>query len=72
MIQSDGEPEEMPKKSRDTRKPEMEQAEVAAQAPTYEEICERAYQIHIERGREHGRDVDDWLQAERELMQNDR
>jgi len=70
MVRSNGEPEEMPKKSRDTRKPETEQAEALAQAPTYEAICERAYRIHIERGGEHGRDVDDWLQAERELKQN--
>ena len=37
--------------------------------PTYEEIELRAYQIHIERGGTHGHDVDDWLQAERELNQ---
>jgi hypothetical protein len=35
--------------------------------PTYEEIELRAYQIYIERGSALGHDVDDWLQAEREL-----
>ena len=35
--------------------------------PTEEEIQLRAYEIHMERGGEHGRDLDDWLQAELEL-----
>jgi hypothetical protein len=34
---------------------------------TREEIQLRAYEIHIERGGEHGYDLDDWLQAELEL-----
>jgi hypothetical protein len=37
--------------------------------PTAEEIAARAYQIYIERGRTNGHDVDDWMQAEYELMQ---
>jgi hypothetical protein len=37
--------------------------------PTVEEIAARAYQIYLERGRTNGHDVDDWLQAEYELMQ---
>jgi len=32
-----------------------------------EEIRRRAYEIHLERGEQPGRDLDDWLQAEREL-----
>ena len=36
--------------------------------PTCDEITARAYQIHLESGRRHGHDVDDWLQAEYELM----
>jgi hypothetical protein len=39
----------------------------AQNAPSREEIQQRAYEIHIERGCVHGQDVDDWLQAEREL-----
>jgi hypothetical protein len=35
--------------------------------PTVEEIGLRAYQIYVERGGD-GHDVDDWLQAERELF----
>ena len=36
--------------------------------PASEEIAARAYQIHLESGRRHGHDLDDWLQAEYELM----
>jgi hypothetical protein len=32
-----------------------------------EEISRRAYEIYLERGQQPGRDLDDWLQAEREL-----
>jgi len=38
-----------------------------APAPTAEEIAVRAYELFLERGGEHGKDVDDWLRAEREL-----
>lgn len=31
------------------------------------EIRCRAYQLYVERGGEHGRDLDDWLQAKREF-----
>ena len=30
-------------------------------------IARRAFEFYCERGGDHGRDVDDWLQAEREL-----
>jgi Protein of unknown function (DUF2934) len=32
-----------------------------------EEIRRRAYEIYFERGEQPGRELDDWLQAEREL-----
>ena len=37
--------------------------------PTHQEIAARAYQLYLQRGRQEGHDVDDWLQAEYELMQ---
>ncbi len=37
--------------------------------PTHEEIERRAYQMYIERGGVHGQDVEDWLQAELELLE---
>jgi len=40
----------------------------AAVPPVEEErVAQRAYQRFEERGGEHGRDVEDWLEAEREL-----
>jgi hypothetical protein len=33
----------------------------------HEEIRRRAFEIYLERGGQPGRDLDDWLQAEREL-----
>ena len=39
---------------------------------TPEEIRQRAFEIHIERGGIYGCDLDDWLQAERELRQKNR
>ncbi len=36
--------------------------------PTCEEVAARAYQIYLESGRRHGHDIDDWLQAEYELV----
>jgi hypothetical protein len=37
--------------------------------PSLAEIRQRAFEIHIERGGIHGCDLDDWLQAERELRE---
>jgi hypothetical protein len=39
--------------------------------PTNEQIAKRAYDIFLARGASHGSDLEDWLQAERELRQND-
>ena len=35
--------------------------------PTFEQIQMRAYEIYIQRGRQHGLDLEDWFQAEKEL-----
>jgi hypothetical protein len=34
---------------------------------TDRDIARRAFEIYLERGSRHGHDLDDWLQAEREL-----
>jgi hypothetical protein len=40
--------------------------------PTREqEIRRRAYEIYLERGEEPGHDLEDWLQAERELASHE-
>jgi hypothetical protein len=42
------------------------EAQAGAAAPI-EKIRLRAYEIYLERGIQHGSELDDWLQAEREL-----
>ena len=37
------------------------------QSPSYEEIKDRAYEIYLLRGVTDGHDLEDWLQAERDL-----
>lgn len=49
--------------------PDTPREEAARHAPTPEEIRQRAFEIHCERGGIHGCDLDDWLQAERELLE---
>ena len=39
------------------------------QLPTHEQIAQRAHELFLERGSRSGREIDDWLQAEYELMQ---
>ena len=41
----------------------------AAASPSYEEIAEAAYQRYLSRGGDHGRDFDDWVEAERQLRE---
>jgi len=50
-----------------TKTPATGQKQQRAATESVEEaIRRRAYELHLERGGAHGRDVDDWLQAERE------
>jgi hypothetical protein len=39
----------------------------AVREPTFDEIAEAAYRRYLQRGAQHGRDFDDWLEAERAL-----
>ena len=41
--------------------------ETQSDTPDPDSVARRAYQRFEERGYEHGRDMDDWLEAEREL-----
>jgi hypothetical protein len=41
--------------------------DTAVRTPTHEEIAAAAYLRYLNRGGEHGRDFDDWLEAEQEL-----
>jgi DUF2934 family protein len=35
--------------------------------PSIEEISKQAYNLYVERGGEHGRDIEDWVRAEKDL-----
>jgi hypothetical protein len=35
--------------------------------PSREEIARHAHELYVHRGGEHGKDVEDWVKAEREL-----
>ena len=37
--------------------------------PSHDEVAARAYELFEERGRTHGHDLDDWLQAESEVLE---
>lgn len=39
----------------------------AGGSPTNDEIAKRAYEIYLHRGSRNGRDLDDWIEAERQL-----
>jgi hypothetical protein len=39
----------------------------AVAAVTDDAVAHRAYDLYVARGQEDGHDIDDWLQAEREL-----
>jgi hypothetical protein len=39
----------------------------SSSTPTHEQITRRAYEIFIERGQPEGRDLDHWLEAEKQL-----
>lgn len=63
--------------------PSPSQAEIASEAsaiypdtfdtpPSADEIAAEAYAIYLSRGGEHGRDRDDWIEAERRLSERRR
>lgn len=39
------------------------------EGPSHEQIARRANELFVERGRQEGHDVEDWLRAESELAQ---
>jgi hypothetical protein len=42
---------------------------VVSDMPSHEEIAARAYALYEARGASHGDDLNDWLEAEHELLQ---
>jgi hypothetical protein len=60
----DRRPEEIEKKP-STLAPKSDEPTVLI--PTEQQIRQRAYELYEQRGRPDGHDLDDWLQAEREI-----
>lgn len=46
----------------------VEPPHTAAHRPSPATIAGRAYEIYLDRGGQHGHNLEDWLQAERELL----
>ena len=46
--------------------------EPAEERPGHDRVARRAYELYQQRGGEPGRDLDDWLEAERELARRGR
>lgn len=47
---------------------QTELTSIPSSAPSHDEIALRAHQIWLEQGCPHGHDVDNWLEAERQLV----
>ncbi len=35
------------------------------------QIADRAYELYVQRGQEHGNDIEDWLEAERQILRKE-
>jgi Protein of unknown function (DUF2934) len=46
----------------------MAKVTVTKQKPTHQQIANRAFEIYVSRGGDHGHDVGDWFEAERRLQ----
>ena len=55
-------------KTMESISPAAHKSRVAKTQATPEEIALRAYQIYLERGGAPGSELEDWIQAERELL----
>jgi hypothetical protein len=44
-----------------------EVAMIDCREPSGEEIARQAHELYVQRGDEHGKDVEDWVRAEEEL-----
>jgi hypothetical protein len=68
-MKGNGQQMSTPRRRREEREPLHQIVGTPHLAPTEDEIARRAYQLFEARGGEHGRDREDWFQAERELRQ---
>lgn len=54
-------------KKRESAKPGLMAQSGESSADRQQRIAQRAYELYLARGGRDGRDLDDWLEAEREL-----
>jgi Protein of unknown function (DUF2934) len=59
---------EMMAKTRESSSPTEQKTRAGKNHPTQEEIALRAYQIYLERGATPGYELEDWTEAERQLL----
>lgn len=67
-----GKGETLPRRRRTDRQPLASAPDLPAQTPgadgpSSDEVAARAFELYERRGGEHGRAMDDWLEAERQL-----
>jgi hypothetical protein len=55
-------------KTRESSSPTEQKTRVAKTQPTQEEVALRAYHIYLERGAVPGYELEDWMEAERQLV----
>ena len=46
----------------------MAKVSLTKQGPTHSQIAHRAFEIYVARGGDHGHDMGDWFEAERQLV----
>lgn len=59
----------IPREGSDRRRPRTWGAAATTEDNGHDDIARRAYELFEKRGRQHGRHLEDWLQAERELRE---
>ena len=62
---------ETPETERPGGEPAAPHGATSPAPPSHEDIARRAYEIYVGRGGGEGHEIDDWLQAERELRQKE-
>ena len=63
------EKEEHMGKKREPAKPVLTAKAGESSADRQQRIAQRAYELHVARGGQDGRDLEDWLEAEREFAE---
>jgi len=59
----------IPREASDRRRPRTWSAAATTNDNGHDDIARRASELFEGRGRQHGRDLEDWLEAERELRE---